>query len=90
VPAVQVEGGRTVGSEARVVSRRRYGATEAACALDIYMDGVRMEDYNFNEIPPNQVEALEIYQGLDVPAQFQRRSSESGCGIVLIWTKRGL
>jgi TPR repeat protein len=89
VPAVEVEGGRQTGSPARVVSRRRTGATEAACVLDIYMDGVRMENYNFNEIPPMQVEALEIFQGLDVPAQFQRRSSESGCGIVLIWTKRG-
>ncbi|MDH3207057.1 MAG: carboxypeptidase regulatory-like domain-containing protein, partial [Gemmatimonadota bacterium] len=31
VPAVEVEGGRNVGSPATVVSRRRTGATEAAC-----------------------------------------------------------
>jgi hypothetical protein len=89
VPAVEVEGGRNVGSPATVVSRRRSGGTEAACRLDIYLDGVRMENYDFNQLPPMQVEALEVYQGLDVPVQFQRRSSESGCGIVLIWTKRG-
>jgi len=89
VPAVEVEGGRNVGQVARVVSRRRTGATDGPCVLDIYQDGVRMENYNFDEIPPMQVEALEVYQGLDVPIQYQRRSSESGCGIVLIWTKRG-
>ena len=89
VPAVEIEGGGGVGNPATVVSRRRGGGTETACRLDIYLDGVRMDSYDFNEVAPNQVEALEVYQGLDVPIQYQRRSSESGCGIVLIWTKRG-
>jgi hypothetical protein len=89
VPAVEVEGGRQVGSVGRIVSRRRYGATEGACLLDIYLDGVRMVDWNINNVATMQVEAMEVYQGLNVPSQFDRRSSESGCGIVLLWTKRG-
>jgi TPR repeat protein len=89
VPAVEVEGGRGVGQVGRVVSRRRYGATEAACGLDIYLDGVRMENWNLNEIAPLMLEAMEVYQGLNVPTEYQRRSSASGCGIVLLWTKRG-
>jgi len=91
VPSVEVEGGRgQVGAVGRVVSRRRYGATEAACGMDLYLDGVRMgPDWNINEVQPGSLEAMEVYSGLNVPTQFQRRSSESGCGIVLLWTKRG-
>ena len=87
VPGVIVEGGNLPGAPQAVWSRRRYGA---GCQLDIYVDQVRQPpEYNFNQIPTMQVEALEVYQGLDTPIQFQRRSSESGCGVVLIWTKRG-
>jgi TPR repeat protein len=86
-PGVVIEGGNTPGAPQQVWSRRRYGE---GCQLDIYVDQVRQPtSYNFNEIPPMQVEAVEIYQGLDTPVQFQRRSSESGCGVVLVWTKRG-
>jgi uncharacterized protein len=84
VNGVSVEGGRGVGERARVVSFRRED-----CQLDIYVDGLRRSpDYNLNEIPPAQVEAVEVYQGLDVPIDFQR-VSQTGCGVVLIWTKRG-
>ena len=91
VPSVEVEGGRgQVGGVGRIVSRRRYGATEAACGMDVYLDGVRMgSDWNVNEIQPLTLEAMEVYSGLNVPTQYQRRSSEAGCGIVLMWTKRG-
>ncbi len=86
-PGVVIEGGNLPGAPQKVMSRRRYGA---GCQLDIYVDQVRQPpEYNLNEIPPMQVEAVEIFQGLDVPIQFQRRSSETGCGIVLVWTKRG-
>jgi hypothetical protein len=58
--------------------------------MDVYLDGVRMgEGWNVNEIQTLMLEAMEVYSGLNVPTQYQRRSSESGCGIVLIWTKRG-
>ncbi|MGD8279567.1 MAG: carboxypeptidase regulatory-like domain-containing protein, partial [Gemmatimonadota bacterium] len=84
---VVVQQGNQPGSTAKVMSVRRYGE---GCQLDVYVDNVRRPDsYDFNEIPPMQVEALEIYQGLDTPVNFRRRSSESGCGVVLIWTKRG-
>lgn len=87
VPGVVVEGGTDPGVRARVMSRRRYGA---GCQLDVYVDQVRRPpEFDFNEIPPMQVEAVEVYQGLDVPINYQRRSSETGCGVVMIWTKRG-
>ena len=84
VTGVRVEGGRGVGDRARVLSFRRE-----ECQLDIYVDGVRRPpDYDLNEIPPAQVEAVEVYQGLDIPIEFQG-FSRTGCGVVLIWTKRG-
>jgi len=86
-PGVVIEGGNLPGAPQKVMSRRRYGE---GCQLDVYVDQVRQQpEWNFNEIPPMQVEAMEVYQGLDTPVQFQRRSSETGCGVVLIWTKRG-
>jgi TPR repeat protein len=89
VPGVIVERAPQPGAPAIVYSRRRTGATDEGCRLEIYLDGVRMEGYDFDEVTPMQVEALEIYQGLDVPVEYQRRSSQSGCGIVLVWTRRG-
>lgn len=84
VTGVSVEGGRGVGDPARVTTFRREN-----CQLDIYVDGARRStNYDLNEIPPLQIEAVEVYQGLDVPIDFQR-GSRTGCGVVLIWTKRG-
>ena len=84
VSGVRVEGAMGVGERARVLSFRRE-----ECQLDVYVDGVRRSpDYNLNEIPPPQVEAVEVYQGLDIPIEFQG-FSRTGCGVVLIWTKRG-
>ena len=87
-PGVAVEGTGDVGQQVRLVTRRRYGATEQACGLEMYLDGARNPGLDINEIPPSTVEAVEIYHGLDVPIQYERQSSVQ-CGIVLIWTKRG-
>ena len=89
VPGIVLQNTRSIGRTPHIVSRQRYGATEAGCLLDIYVDGQRIVDYDIDDLPPNQLEAIEVYQGLDVPIQFRRQSSQSGCGVFLVWTRRG-
>ena len=89
IPGIALQNTRSVGRKPDIVSRQRYGATEAGCALDIYLDGQRIVDFNVDDIPPNQLEAVEVFQGLDVPIQFRRQSSQTGCGVFLMWTRRG-
>ena len=39
----------------------------------------------FDSIPPDMIEAIEIYTASNVPAQFNR--GNSGCGVVVLWMR---
>jgi hypothetical protein len=70
---------RTACYPARYASGRR-------CAVPVFLDGLRVEYYDIDNIPPSDVLGIEVYrQGADTPAEFSRWSA--GCGAVLIWTK---
>ena len=70
---------RTACYPARYVSGRR-------CAVPVFLDGLRVEAYDIDNIPPSDVLGIEVYrQGADTPAEFSRWSAD--CGAVLIWTK---
>lgn len=63
----------------RVASGRR-------CAVPVFLDGLRVEFYDIDAIPPSDVLGIEVYrQGADTPAEFSRYSAD--CGAILIWTK---
>jgi len=56
------------------------------CAVSVFLDGLRVENYNIDMIPPEDVLGVEVYrQGADTPAEFSRYSAD--CGAVVIWTK---
>ena len=64
---------------------RRY-ASGRRCNVPVFLDGLRVETYDIDNIPPTDVLGLEVYrQGADTPAEFSRFSAD--CGAVLIWTK---
>jgi hypothetical protein len=75
---------------------RMSGAQGGPCAALVYIDGIqvgrRSGEYNASEWDPNNVSgadiaAIEIYRGAsELPAEFS--GSESGCGVVVVWTKR--
>jgi hypothetical protein len=65
------------------VSPRRGGE---ACALTVYVDGVRTLDPNLNQVPLDWVLGMEVYLGAEAPAQYR---ISNGCGAVLLWTKDG-
>jgi hypothetical protein len=57
-----------------------------------YLDGIRMTDWDLDNIRPDDLEAIEIYTGPDTPVEFANRYDANGdyqCGVVLIWTTRG-
>lgn len=63
----------------------RY-ASGRRCPVSVFLDGVRVENYNIDMIPPEDVLGIEVYrQGADTPAEFSRYSAD--CGAVVIWTK---
>lgn len=68
------------------VSLRGQGLS-TTCPLAVYVDGLRMSvPYDLDQIPPDQIDAMEIYRGVRTPIQYQ--SVSNGCGVILFWTRR--
>jgi hypothetical protein len=62
----------------------RYGR---GCLPPVYVDGMFWEQ-GIVGLQPVEVEAIEVYDGpASVPAEFG--GSRAGCGVVVIWTRRG-
>jgi hypothetical protein len=65
-------------SPIRISSGRR-------CPVSVFIDGMKVESFNIDMIPPTDVLGLEVYrQGADTPAEFSRFSAP--CGAIVIWT----
>jgi len=69
--------------DARPVSRRSTSITGGNCELLVYLDGMLMQEWDMDDIRVEWVEAMEVYNGLNTPAQYAR----DPCGVVLIWTR---
>ena len=77
--------GPTSSNQAVAVTRSTTGVP---CVLSVWVDGVLdRSGLNINEIDPNQLEAVEVYTGLETPAQYSRGDR---CGVILVWTRRGI
>jgi len=61
------------------------------CDPLVYLDGFALEYERFDWIVhPSDVEAMEAYGSpSEVPVEYQGRR-KAGCGVVLIWTRRGI
>ncbi|MFV1987578.1 MAG: TonB-dependent receptor [Gemmatimonadota bacterium] len=75
------------------VSRIRYGKAQVTigrgarlgCPPAIYLDGVYQAGIDLDDIPAEELGAVELYKGMtDTPMQFMR--SASTCGAIVIWT----
>jgi hypothetical protein len=88
LPGVRV---RVTGGRGAVVRMTRQARVEEPCPPSLYVDGVRIRggiDSFLNEILPYEVEAIEIYRGAsETPADFL--DSNSRCGVIVLWTRRG-
>jgi len=53
------------------------------CWLTVYVDGMELPEFDIESMDPEDVEAIEVYNGLQAPMEFTRNP----CGVVLIWTR---
>ena len=59
------------------------------CPPAVYLDGVYQSGLGVDDIPIDDLGAMEIYRGpSETPAEFERTSSRT-CGAVVIWTPSG-
>ncbi|HEU0012244.1 MAG TPA: TonB-dependent receptor [Longimicrobium sp.] len=75
-----------------------FARAEGRCPAQIYVDGLLVTRSSLGgpaessldaAVHPEEVEAVEVYKGLaTIPAQFL--TAESDCGVIAIWTRRGL
>ena len=88
-PGLRVQTGRT-GSE--ILSRRPLvSGPEGTCRLRPYLDGTPMFDWDLDLVRPDDLQALEVYQGAATPIEYRQPTDPDGtpaCGVVLIWTRR--
>jgi hypothetical protein len=79
----------------KVTSHRSQGSSPVrpqGCQVNVFVDGAYVSDAIGPggldaAVLPRDILGIEVYQGFaNVPPQFQRTTS--GCGTVLIWTKR--
>ena len=66
-------------------------ATDERCSPETYLDGRNMGVLNAEDIDgwvlPAQVFGVELYASGIVPPQFNRGLADTGCGVLVIWTK---
>ncbi|HVH69295.1 MAG TPA: carboxypeptidase-like regulatory domain-containing protein [Gemmatimonadales bacterium] len=56
------------------------------CYPQYYLDGNESSAYFARHTPPHDIKGVEIYRGQsETPGEFQ--GSNSGCGVIAIWTK---
>jgi len=75
---------------ARIVPDGPYGYTvrlRGGCRPTLVVDGMKLltEEGMDDILPPGDLEAVEVYHGASVPAEF----GSSPCGAIVVWTRRG-
>jgi hypothetical protein len=67
--------------------RRVFINRGVGCTPMLWLDGMVIDNTNFDVIRPEVVEGVEIYIGANVPLQFHYAASD--CGVIAVWTRRG-
>ena len=92
-PGVTVQSTQGGRPGAEVVSRRRSDtASGGTCYLRPYLDGIPVFDFDLDLLRPEDIEGLEVYQGLGAPIEYRNLVDLDGtipCGVILIWTRQG-
>ncbi len=57
----------------------------AGCSIEFYVDGAPAPGLSIDDIPPGDIDGLEIYRGAsEVPIRYRRPTT---CAAILIWTR---
>ena len=91
-PGVRLECGIRRDSCMIINARGTSGFVPGGCVMSIYVDGVRLRvratrrDTLDDFVRPSEIAGVEVYMGpASLPGEFS--GSDSGCGVVAIWTK---
>ena len=58
------------------------------CPPQFYIDGIQVTGFSIDDMPPQDVEGIELYAGsAGLPPEYNRIHSTSICGSVIIWTR---
>lgn len=67
------------------ILQRRFGQW---CRVDVWLDGSLATADDLNRYRPDMIEALEVYDGSEIPFRFSTNmSNQSVCGAVVVWTR---
>jgi hypothetical protein len=78
------------GFMTKVYSRRRVGLPRDPtarmpdrCQLAVYVDGMKLEDFDIDSVDPLRLQAFEVYHGVsETPIQYAHH-----CGVMLLWLR---
>jgi hypothetical protein len=85
LPGVRLQDSQMPGQPSVAVNPRVRTQASGRCDLEVYIDGARTFSTDLNQIPPDWLDAMEVYLGSEAPVQY---SGLNPCGVVLLWTRR--
>ncbi|MFI5229956.1 MAG: carboxypeptidase regulatory-like domain-containing protein [Gemmatimonadales bacterium] len=86
VPGVRIL--RAGGTEAGGVRFASSSTRSQVCMPNVWIDGQLARNTEVDDIPANDVEAMELYPGPSTtPMQFSQQATSYACGAVVIWTR---
>jgi carboxypeptidase family protein/TonB-dependent receptor-like protein len=86
IPGARLIPMRNGGQAALRFNRAQMGGRD--CPPQYWVDGVKTFGLNIDDIIPQDVEGIEIYEGASsIPPQFNTKEGTTICGVVLIWTR---
>lgn len=62
------------------------------CTPDVFLDGVPFDmdpEVGLNQLFTQELEAIEVYKGSDVPGEFLKVGFQRPCVAIVIWSRRG-
>jgi hypothetical protein len=66
----------------------RFARNARNCPPQFYIDGIQAVGFSIDDMPPGDVEGIELFAGAaGLPPEFNRMRSSAICGSVLIWTR---
>jgi hypothetical protein len=89
-PRVYVDGLVVIRGDARPQGLDVFGLPERASEAGGSDPTLRQEIALDDFVMPQDVQAVEVYRrGSEVPARFGGMSTETQCGVIVVWTRRG-
>lgn len=83
----QVKGIRMVWQGTRglsILSNQGKLSRPRWCRMPLYIDGMRIVEFDLDMVMPGRAAGLEVYHGMKAPLRY---SIDNPCGVILVWTR---